>query len=327
MGKILRITALLVLLPAVLSAGGETGADILKEKTGIRAAAIAGAYTAVADDVESINYNPAGLASIVKKEAELYGFWGYADMAVFHAAFAQPFELALLEGFAGLSLIYRGMPDIDNEDAADDPVAYYDVALTASYASALYQFIKDDLFKSVKVGLSLKLVLEQIGLHGGATIAADFGIIYTPDIPGLKFGLSLMNAGLPLQVVRGDAGDPLTSSPLPMTLRGGASYRLVIDANNSTLFSLDYAHDFYDSGLAAIGIEHNLINILFLRLGFNMPADTRNPSALAAGAGINITTAVPVELTVSFNYAYRLVMWNWFNAPDGTHAVSIGVKF
>ena len=115
--------------------------------------------------------------------------------------------------------------------------------------------------------------------------------------------------------------------PLPITLRGGAAYRLVIDTNNSTLFPLDYAHDFYDSGLAAIGVEHNLINILFLRLGYNMSADTRNPSALSAGAGICITTAVPVELTVSFNYAYRLVMWNWFNAPDSTHAVSIGVKF
>ena len=59
----------------------------------------------------------------------------------------------------------------------------------------------------------------------------------------------------------------------------------------------------------------------------SMPTGPNNPSALSAGAGINITTSVPVEVTVGINYAYRLMMWDWFNAPDGNHAVSVGLKF
>jgi hypothetical protein len=58
-----------------------------------------------------------------------------------------------------------------------------------------------------------------------------------------------------------------------------------------------------------------------------MPTDLRNPSALSAGAGLYITTTIPVELTIGFNYAYRLVMWNWFTAPDSTHALSLSLKF
>jgi hypothetical protein len=330
MGKLLKLAALLVLVPAFLYAGGETGADILKEKTGIRAVAMGGAYTAVANDVEAINYNPAGLAALTKREAELFGFFSglnYAGLNVIYLAFAQPFESPILDGFAGVSAVYRGIPDIDNEAATDPVVTYYDIALTGSYACNLYQFIRDDFYKAISLGLSAKIIVEQIGAHSISSIAFDAGAIYALAGTGLRIGASLMNAGFPLSAKRGDAGPALTASPLPMTLRTGAAYNLVIDKNNSTLFSADYIHDFYEAGQAAIGIEHNLLNILFLRLGYSMPTDLRNPSALSAGAGLSVTTTIPVELTIGFNYAYRLIMWDWFNAPDSTHAISLSLKF
>lgn len=331
MGKLLKFTALLVFFPALLYAGAGTGSDILKEKTGIRAVALGGAYTAAANDVEALNYNPAGLALIIKRELEIFSFpKSFADTTIVYAAFAQPFESPLLDGFVGVSAVYRVIPEIDNEDATDVSVAYFDMAVTGAYACSLYQFIKDDVFKSVNLGISAKIVVEQIGVHSFTSLAFDAGAIYILSDTGLKFGMSLMNAGFPISAKRGDAvsGDPaLAVSALPMTLRTGVAYGLVIDKNNTTLFSADYVHDFYDVGQASIGIEHNLINTLFLRLGYNMPADIRNPSALSAGAGIYIATTVPVEFTIGFNYAYRLVMWNWFNAPDSTHAFSLAFKF
>jgi hypothetical protein len=206
MGKLLKITALLVLVPAVLFAGAETGADILKERTGVRATAMGGAYTAAANDVEALNYNPAGIASLIKKEAEFFTFLSplnYADATILYLAFAQPFESPLLDGFLGISAVYRGVPDIANDDAVDDPstpdyneadpVAYYDMALTGSYACSLYQFFKDDFFKSLSFGLSAKLIFEQIGPHRGSTFAFDAGFIYAPADMGLKFGIALMN--------------------------------------------------------------------------------------------------------------------------------------
>lgn len=328
MGKFLKFTALFILVPAFIYAGGGTGADILKEKTGVRAVAMGGAYTAAADDVEALNYNPAGIAFITKKEFEFFTYpMNYAGVSVFYAAFAQSFESPLLDGFAGASLVYRGIPDIDNEAAEDAPVSYYDMALTGSYACSIYQYVKDDFFKALKTGISAKLILEQIGVHSISSLAFDAGVIYEPADMGLKFGVSLLNAGFPISAKRGDTGAALTASPLPMTLRAGLAYKVIVDKNNSTLFSADYIHDFYDAGQAAIGIEHNLLNILFLRFGYNMPVNTQSQSAFSAGVGIYIPASVPVELTVGLNYTYKLVMWNWFNAPESTHAFSMAVKF
>jgi hypothetical protein len=333
MGKLLKLAALLALVPALLVAGGETGADILKEKTGIRAVAMGGAYTAAADDVEALNYNPAGIAAITKKELELFGFFSglnYAGLNTVCAAFAQPFESPLIDGFAGVSAVYRGIPPIDNEGATDPVVNYYDMALTGTYACGLYQFFKDDFYKAISLGVSAKIIIEQIGVNSISSIAFDAGAIYALTGTGFKFGVSLMNAGFPISAKRGDAlpTDPaLTTAPLPMTLRLGAAYKLSIDKNNSALFSADYIHDFYEAGQAAIGAEYSLLNMLFLRLGYNMSTDLRNPAAISAGAGISIPTTVPIELTIELNYAYRLMLWDWFNAPDSTHAISLGIMF
>ncbi len=325
MGKIIKIIALLALLPAFAYAAGDTGADVLKERAGGRAVALGEAYTALGDDVESANYNPAGIASIVKREAEISWNVKYAGMNVFYGAFAQPLETFILEGYTGLSAVYRSMPEIDNEDAVDAPVNYYDAAITGTYACNLWQFIKEESLKNLSLGISAKIATEQMGTYTGTFLAFDAGVLLNLKGTGLRLGASLLNAGL--QLASEKAGSTLTKSPLPLTARAGAAYKIIVDEKNSTQFSLDYAQDFYDYGRFGFGLEHNLVDILFLRAGYNMAVDTRSPAVISAGAGINVTATTPVEITVGLNYTYRLYMWSWMNSPDSLHSFSGVFKF
>ena len=140
-------------------------------------------------------------------------------------------------------------------------------------------------------------------------------------------GIALLNLGMPLKMIRGEAlpGDPdFEESPLPLTLRLGVSHDMRIDKDNLTTVSLDYIQDFYDYGRFAVGMKHNVINMIILRAGYDTSVDTRNPSYFSAGAGINISQ---IGFTLGFNYVYRMVIFGSTNAPGQNHGGSVSIKF
>ncbi len=330
MGKKLIFLLTAVLASFILYAAGETGADILKEKTGVRPISIGEAYTAIADDLEGVLYNPACISYVKSREITGSYLWKSFGMTSINGAYAQPIEIFFLEGTGAVSFIYRTIPEISNTDAEDEPVNFYDLLITATFANNFYYFIKNDFFKNIFTGLSIKFIQEQIGNNVGSTFAFDLGFIFSPVDSNYKFGLTLLNAGMPIKTLRSDASEGdlvFEPSPLPLTLRLGGSFSVKIDKDNITTFGLDYIQNFYESSQFAIGIEHSIVNILFLRLGYNMWADAREPATLSAGIGISVTTTVPVTVTGEINYVHRIFMWNWFNSPDSVDAISVVFKF
>lgn len=330
MGKKLIFLFYIVAIPFVVFAAGETGADILKEKTGVKPLAVGEAYTSNANDLEGISYNPAAVAFIKSREITGSYLWKSFQMTVVNGAYAQPIEIFFIEGKGGISFIYRTIPEISNIDANDNPVNFYDILITATFANNLYYFIKNDFFKDVYTGLNIKFIQEQIGDNVGSTFAFDLGFIFSPLDLNYKIGLVLLNAGMPIKTLRGDTAESdidFGSSPLPLTLRLGGSVAINIDKDNTTNFELDYIQNFYELSQFAFGIEHSIVNILFLRLGYNMYIDTKEPATLSVGVGISVTTSVPMMVTGEINYVYRVLMWNWFNSPDSTNAISIVFKF
>ncbi|HRU38838.1 MAG TPA: hypothetical protein P5511_03095, partial [Candidatus Goldiibacteriota bacterium] len=212
----------------------------------------------------------------------------------------------------------------------DPSVDYYDLSFAASFADTLHGIFSEEFFKQISYGLTARIILQQIGPHRGSAIAFDAGLVFAPENTGFRAGLSLMNVGLPMGTIRGDAaeGDPaLSDSPLPLTLKLGAYYLMKIDESNETGISADYSHDFYDFGSVSLGIEHSLMKTLYLRLGYCLPLADNNPHTLSAGLGIYITTTVPVEVTVGLNYAFKLLLWDAFNEPGPGHAASLILRF
>ncbi|HJT24007.1 MAG TPA: UPF0164 family protein, partial [bacterium] len=73
--------------PAWAGNVGTTTADILKINNGIRPAAMGGAYTAMGDDLYSINYNPAGLSYIKASQIVFFHLDSLASIQYEYLAF------------------------------------------------------------------------------------------------------------------------------------------------------------------------------------------------------------------------------------------------
>lgn len=128
----LLVAAALLLAPAAVFADGTT-ASFLKLGSGARATGLGGAYTAVSGDINSISYNPAGLASLKKSEAgftraELvdgvsYNFLGYSQPAS--------------KGTLGLGVNYLGQSSIEGRGVNREATGAFqasDTAINLAYA-------------------------------------------------------------------------------------------------------------------------------------------------------------------------------------------------
>ncbi|MCX7698643.1 MAG: hypothetical protein N2114_04170 [Candidatus Goldbacteria bacterium] len=330
MGKKLIFLFFVFLIPFFIFSAGETGADILNERTGGRPLALGEAYTSMADNLEGIAYNPSCISFVKNHEITGSYLWKSFGVTSINGAYAQPIEIFSLEGRGAISFIYRTIPEISNLDALDESVSFYDILIAATFANNLFYFIKNDLLKDIHIGTSIKFIQEQIGNNVGSTFAFDFGFIFLPVNSFYRLGLSLLNVGMPFKTLRANAqqGDiNFESSPLPISLRIGGSFSIKIDKDNTSTISLDYVQNFFEASQFAIGVEHSVVNILFLRMGYNMYTDIRQPATLSAGIGVSITTTVPVTVTGELNYVHRIFMWNWFNSPDSIDALSVVFKF
>ena len=114
---LLAIGFISTLVSGVSAKGLTSGADFLLVNTGARPDALGGAFSAVADDVNTLTYNPAGLANIRLPEA---GYGRYDFVAGIHYDFvglASP-----LGDYGVLGFGYVGM-GTDAFNSTEDPNA------------------------------------------------------------------------------------------------------------------------------------------------------------------------------------------------------------
>ncbi len=157
------------------------------EETGIgaRATAMGGAYTALADDVHAIYYNPAGLAQIQRKEfAASYGLQntGLNDgskMSNSYAAYAHPFQYRI--GTVGFS-----WQQFNTENL------YKERALSLGYGRRLS--------RKIFLGASVKQLYREFTVPSG--LADNMGFIdATKTDPIYANGNSRSNVGLDLGIL------------------------------------------------------------------------------------------------------------------------------
>lgn len=322
MGKIARFLAALVFIPAAIFGAGVTGADILKADAGVRALGLGSAYTAGGNDVESVNFNPAGIAFVSAMDLKAYYVKNYAgslDMEMYNITFASPIENSFVEGSYSIEGTYRGMPSISHPEATDPAVAYNDLLIKAVYAvnAARLTFIPWSESKYLNLGIAATLVMEQIGAMSGSSVSFDLGSQFVLYDTGFKFGAVLQNAGFPFKFIN-------ETSPLPLTLRLGASYTSRVDKDNVMMAELDYIQDFYDYARFAIGVEDNIMDIFFLRAGYNTSIDTRNAAYASVGAGMKLKVT---EITLLLDYTFRYQFFGNFIGAQQSHLAGVGARF
>lgn len=230
-----------------------TANQFLKMDVGARTLAMGGAFVAVADDVNSIRYNPAGLRQIEKTEISATHMLWIADLNVEQLSFATKMPRGkdrYLDVF-GASIFYMGsgtpIEGRDKQGYVTDPdLNYNNIALTLSGAKSL------DLYDNVLFGANLKYAEENYSDTKYSSLLLDTGILYKWK-ENMNLGFSVRNIG------PDSKGDKM-----PLEMRAGTAYQ-----KDKLGLSLDF-YKFIDTDLRfALGGEYFIKNIFVVRAGYN----------------------------------------------------------
>ncbi|MCK5243040.1 PorV/PorQ family protein [bacterium] len=202
---ILVILMLAVSTSQVFARGvGTSAANFLKTGQGARPAGMGGAFVAVADDINAIEWNPAGLSGLQPD---------YFDAAFQHVFWFGDVEYEILtygqyldETYGmGIQLLYRHMPDIDNDLSDEAPLKVFDFAGVLGFGFQVTNF---------SVGLNFKVIDSYFGNESVFGFAADLGML-------VRFMEEKFSTGLVIQ----NLGPDIKTDSLPLNIRGGFAYR------------------------------------------------------------------------------------------------------
>ena len=190
-----------------VAAAGSTSLNFLELDAGARPAALAGAFTGLANSVDAIAYNPAGLANLPRAEVTFMHNQYLPGTRQEWLAFAQP---TADFGTIGVSLNTLTVDPFSSYDVNDNPtgkVSSMDTALGAAYALKMAY--------GVSLGLGGQIISSRLANRTATGTAYDFGIHYKPA-PVIEFGAALLHVGPPLRYESED-------SQLPRTLKLGVA--------------------------------------------------------------------------------------------------------
>jgi len=260
---------------------GTTAAEVLKVGVGARAIGMGEAYTAQADDVSSLYWNPAGLALMQERQASFMYDQMYQNLKFSNASVGIPLE----NGAIGASLSYLSYGSIagfdQNGNSIGDQSAYNAVG-TVGAAWLGNQW---------SAGVNLKGIQEKLADEKANGFAVDTGVnlIYPKPVLGgtLRLGGVVQNLGAGIKFLS-------QSDPLPTDWKVGLAAVQMMDRKLN--MSLDYGVPKAEDAQISGGVEYWLNHYIALRTGFIN--NHTEGSGIRAGLGLRIKG-------VSFDYAYQ----------------------
>lgn len=310
---------------------GTRGANFLQIGVGARAAAMAGALTALVEGPTAWYWNPAGAAATEQFSAAAARQDLYADLDIAHNFFGA--SLPFLGGVVGVSFV--GLNSGELERTTEFSPSGGDPVLGATFewrSSAIGLGYARRLTDRLDLGLAVKRVTEGIDDAKVAWMAFDVGTQFRTGLYGLTLGASLQNVG-PSARARGSLIERKINSDevslertdiefgtketdLPTMFRfsigsdvygGSGALAGQTDTRNSLVAELAFS-DAIDTDIQlGIGLEYGFANMFFLRGGKRFYNDDREFGAskakygLSGGAGIRIPVS---SRAFRLDYAY-----------------------
>jgi hypothetical protein len=256
---------------------GLTAFPVLNVPMGGRSEGMAGAFSAVSDDISFIEYNPAGSSMLARSELAFFHNNWIADTNVEGAVYTTRFSnLGLAAGGKWLYLPFTEY-SIYGERASK---GYYSEAVGVLNIS--YNFLAGYYFSGISAGMNIKgafrfvpdysndqgSIISGSGLsQSAAQVMADLGALTRFDF--FKFYTSRERNSAAALVVR-NLGLPAKGDPLPTVATAGLSYKPI----RPLLFSFDFSYpvNLQNPGLSekpywAAGIAAELTPFLSMRTG------------------------------------------------------------
>lgn len=286
---------------------GSTAAAFLKLNTSPRAQAMGDAFTGIADDVEALQYNPAGAAFVDQKQVTLMHTTWFVDMFYDYGAVLWPTEH---QGTLGLGFFMLNGGTFDGYDANFNPTGQFTASSmygTLSYARKLLPFLA--------AGLNLKMLSETIAGQSTSGLAVDISGLYQTPFPGLSLGLDVANLGPSVGFQE--------AFSLPVNVRFGLGYK----PQPNIVLDMDLVQPIETAAIWSLGGEYGYRDTLFVRLGYKYQGaidynQTYTGYGPAVASGLNMGLGLKLYKLYYIDYAY---------SPYGflgtTHHFSLTVKF
>ncbi|MEW6411621.1 MAG: PorV/PorQ family protein [Candidatus Zixiibacteriota bacterium] len=287
---------------------GTTGAQFLELGVSARAMGMAEAFTAVADDISAVYYNPAGLVYMYGREATFTYISLPADVSYYFGAVGMPMES--LGGVLGVGLytltsgemIERTYEMSDPELGTGRVFSYDDFAFSVSYGRYL-----TDRFS---IGLTARYIGEFTHDYSASGWSADVGTNYDTGFRGFTIAMVITNFGPDMRMIADDY-------PLPINFKFGGCINLIEGDDHYLTFAAEGSHPSDNLEKYNAGMEYTYKDLFVLRGGgrFNYDED-----GFTAGGGLRVPFGQESEL--KFDYAFQD-----FGILTEVHRFSMSISF
>jgi len=288
---------------------GTSAAQFLKIGVGARAVAMGNTFGAMANDVNTIYWNPAGMVNIPNIAwSGSYTDW-FADIAHQYTALVIPIKGNSALGFSAtfVTMDEEMITTEENPQGTGYSWDATDIAVALSYARSM-----TDRFA---LGVTVKYISQRVWNESASTLAFDLGTYLNTGYNGITIGMCFSNFGGSLQLqgrdlIREYDANPdnsLNSNietrlntqewPLPVNFRVGVSMeimgqgdRLITSSENRFTIAVDGNHPVDDNALLNVGMEYAWSELLFARMGYRTGHDL-NDFSFGGGLKFQITGA------------------------------------
>ncbi|MBN2103907.1 PorV/PorQ family protein [bacterium] len=313
---------------------GTTAATFLLIDYGVRGSGMGSAYVSVADDINAMYWNPAGVARIRENQALFTNIQWIADITFNYAAAAVP---AGQLGTFGINAAFMSTDEmtvttIQEPDGTGETFQVGSYALGLTYAK--------ELTNRFSIGFNVKYIQEQIYHSTARGMAIDVGTLFDTQFQDLKIGMSISNYGTKMRMLGRDMLiqsdiDPLKHGnneninanlqtdayDLPLLFRVGLSVDVLKGPCNSHLIlSADALHPNDNMESMNIGAEYTFANFLAARCGYKGLFKKNSEEGLCLGGSINLKVTENVSLHLDY-------AWGDFGILKDVQKYAIGLTF
>lgn len=296
MKKTFILSVLLVVMPLCLYSYSEL--PYLNIPIGAKSAALGGAYSAIAGDIETLWYNPAGLAGMKNSQLLISHVSWVGDVNLEYLLFGLPINDFMAAGIAA-NVVYNTDQLIDETGLVYGHLFSYDVIINAGLGLNFGSIDTGFAIKVVKETYDAQQVLGSYGenlgfVQGLFGVMSDWGVL-------AHFFDDHINAAVVVQNVFGSVKDDMTGAERRFSaiVKAGIVEK---DLIKGLLLSQEYRLNIQEmTGYPSFGIqyEQNVGDIDFaIRCGYEMQKNIIGGfSGFTAGAGIGYKI-------YKLNYAY-----------------------
>ena len=313
---VVSATAPCVHAVSIHDGAGTTGAAFLKIDGGSRPVGMGGAFAGLANDINTIFWNPAGLTAVHDQELTAMQHFSFAEINNQTIGYAQRVDRLVW----GASFLGSFTEIERRQGPTEDPDSTVTVGGFATGLSFAYP-----LGTAVSIGGTAKVISEQLDIQNAYGAAADVGVILRLFDNHLGIGVAVQNAGVL------DGGENL-----PMAVRAGVAYRMwkqpiVEDGAEETMPPRELWAFVADANLPLIdanpsfhvGAERWFYDSVAARLGYQIGMNENPSNGLSLGVGVR-RSGEDALANIDFQFDYAFV-------PDAyvgnAHRVSFITRF